>query len=153
MPTEDFIRAILAPESGEAVIALVRVNHPDWAQPLRFAQSWQEVVHQGEAFLPSSFEIGLPDEDGADDPALVWTTGTVDREIVRRLSESTDGVMVDVIYISSARPDVAEQSFSLELAAWQADSLTLSGTLTLAPILAEPGSTDNFNAAMFPGAY
>ena len=147
-----FLREALAQDSDQAWIPLVRVTHPELPEPLRFAQSFEPIVHQGETFDASAFRIELPDETG-EEPSVVWAFGAVDRTVVRLLRQYSQGFTVDVIYVLSDDPDTAGPAWSLELRRWVITDRTVTGTLSFGRLLDKALSPRTFNAADFPALF
>lgn len=143
-----------ASSTDEVWLAMVRLNHPSWDEPVRLVRNTVPIDHQGETYSPFPFDVALPDEEAEQLAVVNWVALNASNELVE-LFRSISGPIEGRIFLVLARtPDLIEVGpLDLELRAFEYDANTLKGTMVIEPILdAVFGamSMDNVNA---PGLF
>lgn len=147
--SNDLIGAINAPESGEVVIALVTVTHPDLeagnvpgvpAGPIRFSSHNTEryldegpryrTMSNGTAYEFFPFRLVLPQEDDGGQPTMQIVFDNVTRELTPLISAVTTPALVTVDFVRLSDLDEVEWSLP-EFALTSADLDAGQATLTL----------------------
>lgn len=132
------LSATYAQSSAEVLVPIVTLTHADWSSPLRWVRDTVALVHGGETFEPFPFDIALPDDEDEGFPVLRFTAANVTREIIGELRRVTDVVMAEVAWVLVSAPDVVEMGpFEVEITGIEYDAKSISGVMTLEPILEE----------------
>lgn len=148
------LASVNASSTDEVWLAMVRLDHPSWFEPVRLVRNTVQVEHQGETYIPFPFDVALPDEEAEQLAVVDWTALNASNELVE-LFRSISGPISGRIFLVLARtPDLIEVGpLELEMRAFEYDASTIRGTMVIEPILdAVFGSLsmDNVNA---PGLF
>lgn len=136
--TDRLLAELYASESSAILTPLVKLTHPDWSQPVRLVRDTQALTHGGEEYRPFPFQITLPDDRDKGFPVLKWTAENVSREIIGQFRAITGEVLGRVVYVLTSHPEVIEVGpFEVEITGIEYDALTISGVMTIEPILQE----------------
>lgn len=142
-----------AQETGEAWIVLMTVEHEAIETPIRVCTNNENVISNGETFLPLPFEIELPGEDPEQPARARVRIDNIDRIIVDTLRAISSPPTVTLQVVLASQPDVLEAEFSgLKLRDADYDAGTVSGTLEFEFILAEPVAT-SMTPGVLPGLF
>lgn len=159
--------SLLASESGDALIFLITISHPDLAVPARICtaalqrveETDEDVVYglvsQGETFVHvPSVGITLPTDDDESPPAIGLSIDRYDDVVDVVRSIGVDAPTVDVQMVLSATPDLLEAAwpeFDLQNVSIEQDVIT--GTLGQDMLETEPGCPYSFNPSSHPGLF
>ena len=133
----NFLAAIYAQETDQVFLSLCRLSHPDWDEDLRLVADWQDVTHQGETYQAFAFQVALPDDEDAGIPVARWVADGVNREIVQQLRGITGAIQAEIKWVLASQPDTVEAEIAGEIASVDYDGRTVSGALTVEPVLEE----------------
>lgn len=118
--------ALMAHQTGDALIALLTLDHADLADPLRVARNTVDVVSRGETYAARAFAVTLPQDDGETLATVRLTLDNVDRaftEAVRTIDSPLDATIELVL---ASAPDTVEAGpwiFSARNAGWNASQI------------------------------
>lgn len=147
-------QAIFASQTGEAFLALVTIDHPDLAQPVRVSSDAVDTVSRGATFTAFPFQIALPEDSEERPPRSRLKIDNVDRTIVRTLRSISGAPSVLIELVRGAAPDIVEASFpDFRLRDARYDVLTVEGDLDLEDFIAEPYPAGVFSPAHFRGLF
>lgn len=133
--------AIHAPESGEVLLPLLRLSHPDWAAPLRIVPNGESVTHEGEVYLPWAFAVALPDDEDQGYPILRWQADGVQRDIIAQLRATTGVITARLVWVLASQPDTIEAGpITAQIRAAEYDATSIGGTMQGSPIYDRPFS-------------
>ena len=145
---------LMAPESGDPVLFLLRIDEASLAETIRFALNTEDVVSNGETYVASFFSLELPTERGdAIDKARI-TVDNVDRQIVQaiRLAVGRPQVSVDIVWASD--PDTVEAGpMDFELESAEYDALTVTGVLAYDDIIETRAPLHPYTPANYPDLF
>lgn len=145
--------ALFAQESGEAFIALVKLEHPNLTGPICVTSAGIDVDSRGETYLAFPFDVALPDEAPDRPPRSKLRIDNVDQEmgITVREINTAPTITIDVVTASDLdTPEVTYPDFRLNNVT--IDRLYIEGDLTLEEFTSEPyGGT--FTKSLYPGLY
>lgn len=157
-------RAMNAQETGEIVIFLMTVTHPDLDGPIRLSSDpttrlsdsplTYGTASRGQSFLFVPFGLILPDEKEAATPQAKVMLDNVDREMVNILRSTSTPAQVKIELVLASEPDVVEVEepmFDLVSADYDAQTVTL--TLVMNGLATEPFPSGSFNPSSFPGLF
>ena len=133
-----FLRAIHAQESAEVFLPLLKLSHADWDDDLRIVPNGEAVTHGGEEYQPWAFEVTLPDDADEGLPVLRWQADGINQELVIRLRSVMGAISARVVWVLASQPDMVEAGpFDLEITAADYDAFSVSGVMSIEPILDE----------------
>jgi hypothetical protein len=141
------------PHSGEPFIALIRISHPGFSEPLRFANSREDVMSRGELYDGQPFDVRYPPQVEGQEATLEVVAQNVDRTVEAALAALTSEPTFVHEVVLASNPDRVELGpFRLPLRS----SRSSMGQLVLVlgggnPILQKAFPRAYFNAADFPG--
>lgn len=131
------LASINAQETSEVWLPLVVLDHEDFADPVRLVANIEAVTHSGDVFTPYPFTIALPDETDDLGAAVVrWVADNVSLEILDELRAVSGPIQGSVFWVLASDPDHIEIGpFDLELRGFKYNDMTISGQMTIEPIL------------------
>ena len=147
-------QAINAPETSEAFIILLTIDHSDLAAPIRVSSDAVDTVSRGNSFVAFPFDLSLPDDTDDRPPRAKLKIDNVDRRIVQsiRTSSSSPSVLIEIVRGSD--PDTVEAAFpDFQMRDIGYDALVVEGALTLEELTGEPYPARIFSPAAFPGLF
>ena len=147
-------QAAFAQETGEAVLELVTLDHPDLGGPLRMVNNLTDVVSRGNTFVAFPFMLTLPaeDEDRAGEARL--TIDNVSGEIAAALRSISSPATVTLEVVLASSPDTVEASApDYQLRDVTIDVGQVSGRLTLEDFESEPYPAGRMSPLRFPGLF
>lgn len=141
--------------SGEALLLLVEISHPDLGAPVRVVQDNQDLVHQGNLFVAFDFRIDLPDDQDKQTATAKIDLDNIGRELTQWLEESGGGedAQVRIVQVSRADPDVVEWEATLDLTNVLMDVPRIGGELGYEDLLNRPGVRLRYDPRTAPGLF
>jgi len=142
-----------AQQTDQAWLVLLIVDHPDFADPLRFVNSIDPVVSNGEDFVPFPFEIEWPNDDPERAPEARLRIDNITRDIVIAVRDLQSPPTARFQVVLSDAPDVVEMDvtgYTLRNAEWDASTVTF--TLKAEDLVTEPISLV-MTPARFPALF
>lgn len=159
--------SLLASESGECVIFLTTISHPDLTEPARICTAALERVEEtdedviyglysrGEKYIYiPSVQITPPQDDDESPPAIGLSVGRMDEivETLRTIGE--DPPTVDVEMVLSTSPDLVDAAWpQFDLQEVEIGQEDITGTLGLDMLENEPGVPVSYTPATHPGLF
>lgn len=132
-----FLQAVYAQETDQVFLAITRLSHPAWDEDIRLVADWQDITHGGEIYQAFAFRVALPDDETEGIPVCRWEADAVSRELVQQLRGITGAIQAEVKWVLASQPDVVEAEIAGEIAQVDYDGQTVSGALTVEPVLEE----------------
>ncbi len=147
-------QALNAPETGEAFLILLTLDHVDLAVPIRVTNDALDVTSRGDEFIAFPFELFLPDDDDSRAARAVLRIDNIDRQVVKAVREISGAPTVLIEVVRAADPDTVEASFpDFRLVNVTYDAHVVQGELTVEDFTAEPYPAGVFSPAAFPGLF
>ncbi len=154
MVTPAFTSALMAQETGEAFIVLIKIDHPNLSAPIRVSSDGVNTSSNGETFIAFPFELELPISDPDQPPRARITIDNVDRSIVTAIRSINTEATVDIDVVLGSDPDTLEVSFTgFKLVNVDYDALVVAGDLSFEDFFSEPFPSRVFSPADFPGGF
>lgn len=158
------LEAMAAPETGEAFVILLTVDHADLADPLYFStdpttrQSDTPLVYKtvsrGRDYIYVPMEIVLPDEKTDAPPAAQIRISNVGRDMVELLRSITSPPSVVMEVILASDPDEVAISYpAFDLVQSEGDESSIRFTLSIDALVTEPFPAGSFNPSGFPSLF
>lgn len=133
-----FLQSIHGQESGEVFLPLVKLTHANFTSDLRWVPNWEDVTHNAEIYSPMAFQITLPDDADEGFPVLRWSIDNVSQEAIVELRSVTGPIDARIVWVLASQPDTVEVGpFDLQIRAAEYDLTTISGSMSIEPILEE----------------
>jgi hypothetical protein len=152
-----FIAAVNAPETDEAFIVLVTIEHPDLPTPVYLNNSGQNMMSRGLTFLACPIQPTLSEDSDDRPPQAKLVIDNIDRGLVAAIREAAAGGVAPVValeLVKASAPDVVEAEFTdFEMREITYDSLTIESTLTLEGLFKEPACGYSFTPTYFSGLF
>lgn len=159
--------SLLASESGDALIFLITISHPDLAEPARICTAALQRVEETDEdvvyglisrgmkfiYLPN-IGITLPNDDDESPPAIGLSIDMYEDivKVIRTIGVETPTVGVEMVL--SATPDLVEASWpDFELHDTTIEQDVITGNLGLDSLETEPGCRYRFSPATHPGLF
>lgn len=149
------LRAMLAQQTGEAVLTLCTLSHASLPQPIRLVDDGRDVISRGATFQRFPFTIDLPAEsEGQSEPSTL-TVSNSDRQIVQLVrSLIGDRLMATFELVLASDTDAVVAGpweFSMDSAPYTAE--TVSAKLVYENLLDEPYPAEAYEPGTSPGLY
>ena len=150
-----FKQAVFAPQTGEAFLVLVTIDHPTLVTPARVTSDAVDTISRLETFIACPFEIVLAEQGVGKVPRMRLSIDNIDRGLVQAIRDAgLDAPTVLVEVVRGSAPDTVEASwpdFSLTEARY--DALVVEGDLTIEDFTALPYPYQTFTPSRFPGLF
>ncbi len=150
----DFKRDVYDPETGEAFLALLTLDHADISPPIRAVNNTEDIVSRGDTFVAYAFDLTMPESNAEAPPRARLVIDNVSREIAQsiRLITTAPSVLIEIIRASVPNTvEVALPLFFLRDVKWNA--MQVSGELVVEDLMTEPFPALQFTPAHFPGLF
>lgn len=146
--------ALFAPETGEAFLVLLTLDHPQLTTPVRVSSNAVDTVSRGNTFIAFPFELTLPDDQDNASPRAKLVIDNIDRSIVSAVRGIATAASVLIEIVRAADPDTVEAQFvDFKLSNVYYDAHRVEGDLTLEDFTAEPFPAASFSPSLFPGLF
>ena len=124
------LQAMLAQDTPEVFIPLLRIEHPDLDAPILLAYNTEPVVRSDGTYLPYPFQINLPKQSEDEIPTVSLTVDNTDLTVNDKIRSLVGQPSVTFSVVLASSPEVEEAGpFAMSLQNAQADMNTISGTL------------------------
>lgn len=144
--------ALYAQQTGEILLPLVTLEHPDWAGPVRLVRNSESIISRGQTYTAYPFDVELPavTRERVEPGRLL--AANVSRELVPALRQVEGPIAVTLELVRAAAPDVVELSLpQLEIAAITADAAVIEAPLSLRDLTTQRYPEGQLSPATFPG--
>lgn len=124
------LQAMLAQQSPEVFVPLLRIEHPDLADPILLAYNSETVSRSDGDYLPYAFQINLPKQSEDDAQSLSVTIDNTDLEVNDKIRALVGKPSVTFMVVLASSPNTVEAGpFEMSLQDAQANAQTITGTL------------------------
>lgn len=164
----NFREAAFAAETGRVLIALLTIDHPDLAEPIRISTdptqrleeltTDEEVVYgtvsRGETFLFCPVRIRLPDDKDDGPGEMTLEVDNVHRDLTATIRSIFTPASITVEMVMDNDLDTVEAQWpEFLLTNISYDATTITGTLKLETLEREPFPAGSFSPAYFRGLF
>lgn len=165
--TDAFKAAAFAQETGEVVVTLLTITHPDMEETIRISsdptqrldgsgdpQPIYGTISRGEQYLFVPFDLTLPDEQDETAPNAKIRLSNVGREVMElvRSVDTPAKIVLEILLGSDLETvEVAFPELHIAQAEYTAGELTLGLVVDFLSEIPFPGGT--FGPAYFPGLF
>lgn len=110
--TAAWSKHLFDPDSYEATLVLLTVDHADLAEPLRFTSDGVTTSSNGNPFSPLFFEVVLPDQAEGKQPRAVLRIDNTSTEIVQALRSLQTAPTVTIQIVIASDPDTIHKQYA-----------------------------------------
>ncbi|MFU0504003.1 DUF1833 family protein [Pseudaminobacter sp. NGMCC 1.201702] len=156
--------AMNAQETGEVLVVLLTITHPDYATPLRISSDPTTLlseaplqygtVSRGETYLFAPFSTSLPDDMDERAPTARFVLENISRDLVELVRSVSTPAKATIEVVLASSPDSVEieyPEFDVKNASYNANVMTLE--LSIDALTDEPYPSGTFSPASFPGLF
>lgn len=152
--TPEYLRELMAENSGVTPLILLTIDHVDLAQPARLALDAHDVWSRGEQYTAAYYKVQFPLDSGEELANTQLKVDNVDRAIVTTLRGLSGPPSVTLELVTDRDPDTVEMGpFDFELRNAEYDVLLVTGNLSYENILQESFPSGSYNPRDFPGLF
>jgi len=152
--SEDFRKEFYAPQTGEALITLLKVFHAESGVDLRLCNNHTDIVHNGETFSALNFRIMIPPDTEEGMPKVSLSIDNVDRQIVHAARTVHTPMNIEMAIVLSNDVNTVEMGwFEFLLRNVRYDRYTVSGDLWYEDVMNDRFPKDEFIPSLFPGLF
>ncbi|MDB5574980.1 MAG: hypothetical protein JWR80_156 [Bradyrhizobium sp.] len=158
-----------AMSSDEVEVALIRITHPSLDEPVRLSTDPTErisddplmygtlsdwLTEDGSPFLFALMSARVPGDEQDSPPQAAITFENVDNEIAGVLRSFTDRATFDIAVVLASTPNRVEADWrGLKVISASGDAASVTLTISLDPITAEPWPSGRMTRQRFPGMH
>lgn len=108
--TERARKLVNQAQFDEALFLLLTLNHPTWAEPLRYVCSKKDLTSNSVLYKAKGFRVSLPSQSKTELSEVTLTVIDTDRECRRKLRQMTNRLpgSATLSVVFSGAPDVSE---------------------------------------------
>jgi len=151
------LASIHAQETGDVWVAILELDHSTFSQTVRLVNNEEAVVYGGNTYNPFPFEISLPSDSEGELPVLDWAASNVSRELVPELrgaAAAAGYIQARVAWLRANDPTNLEVGWlDLEIRNIPYSTTTLSGTMSVEPLLDQKFGFKKFDPTVAPGLF
>lgn len=152
--SDTFKAAVFAQDTDEAFLMLITINHDDLGAPIRVVTSGSNITSRGETYVAVPVEVTLPNDLEGAQPQAGLKIDNLDPVIISTLRQIRSSPTVTIEIVLESDPETVEITLpEFNLRNVDYDALTISGTLEVEDLSAEPFPCDLFTPALFPGIF
>lgn len=124
------LQAVMAQNTAEVFIPILRIEHPDLSAPILLAYN-TETVHRADGdYLPYPFQINIPESSDNEAPTVNLTVDNTDLTVNDKIRSLVGMPTVTFSVVLASSPDTVEVGpYEMSLQNAQADAQTISGAL------------------------
>lgn len=147
------LRSLYARETGEVHLLILEINHPTFAEPLRFVQNKEAVVHEGVTYNPASFDVPGASERPGELPEVSLVASAVDRLVLDQALTLTTPATVIYGTILLGEDGMTSGPYRFTWRETRYDASTLQAVLGTSDLLNSPDAEHEFTPGPYPGLY
>lgn len=146
-------QAIFAQSTSEVFVTLLTLSHTDFAQTIRVAGNWEDVVSNGNTFTAYPFEIDLPGEDDEALSKVDLLITNVDKLIVDEVRSIASPIDLTLEIVLASDPDTIEASFAMKVRHIEGDAHILKATCNFEDLLNEAFPAHTYTPIDYPALF
>lgn len=141
--------------SDDPFLTLYTLDHPDWADPIYLINNTEEIISNGETYIPFPVNITLPVDDGETIRSSKITLDNVSRDLIDIIRSTTDNeISVKLQMVLASDPDTVEIELGeMKIISVQYDAQKISATLTMDDFLNTEVSGEKYTPSLYPGLF
>lgn len=124
--------------TDEVFLFFIEINESSLDEPLRFVGSKSDLIVNDTTYVGYPFMLNLPSDDGETVSSVELVIGNVDRELNATIRSIQSGLEATYWIALASSPEIVQEGpFTMGLTSVKMDALTITGTLTTEPIMAQ----------------
>lgn len=148
------LQSIHSESRGVPWVALVTISHPDISTPHRFCMNTENVVSNGNTFIPTMMDVQLISQQGGEPTQVTLTLSAVDRTIMQSIEGLATPPTVTIEFVMTDDPDTIQISApNLQMRAIRTNLLSITATLKGQSFLDESVPGVLMSRATTPGIF
>jgi hypothetical protein len=119
-------KALFAAQTGEVILPLLTVTHPDMPEPIRVVRNTEDVTSRGHLYRGLAFGIPLPRDDGETQGTVRITLDNVDQRFTEAVRTTQTPAEAVIEFVLASDPDTVEAgpwTFTARSVAWNAQTV------------------------------
>lgn len=125
-----FLQSALAQETAEVLLPFVKIEHPDFAAPIRLTCNTEAITRADGEYKPYGFRINLPKQADDETPQMQMEVDNVDLEVNDAIRGLTGAPTVTFDVALASSPDTPESGpYVMNLQNATANAQTITGSL------------------------
>lgn len=150
----DAVKEMLAAQTGEIYLHIVKISHPDMDSDLHFVDDKVDLVRSDAVYKAAAFAAKLPSENDSV-PQIQLQIDNVDQSFIKVLRPLQSAPTLTISVVRASAPDVIEVgSYVVRLKQFDYDKFTITGTLGYEEdFLNERFPKDEFSPQTTPGIF
>lgn len=148
-------RALYASQTGEVLLVLLELSHPQMATPIRVTSDGVDTVVAGVVYQHFPFRVTWPDDTDDTPPRAELAIDAVDRSIVRSVRQlSGSPIQVSMRVVMASDPTVVEAGPCVfDMRDVEYSAFEVSGKLEYADVANEDFPLPKFDPSTTPGLF
>jgi hypothetical protein len=136
-------------------VVLLEVIHTALAQPVRMVVDTQELVSNGNRYMPIGASLELPQDQEGSYPSARITIDNVGRSLMRIVEDTHGlrGAKVRIMQVYRSRPNVIEQEYLMDTKDITVDQQSFSTALSYDDVLDRPSTPLTYRPTTKPGMF
>lgn len=152
--SQNLIRAVMEPNTGEVFLMLVTFNHSSFLEPIRLVNNLEDVTSRGNKYLAFPLDLVLPPDDGESLPSVEITCQNASLELIDEVRSINSPMSVSIELIMSSMPDYIEASIDdLRVVSVEYDKTTIKMVCTVDDLLNTAFPKHRFIPSSHPGLF
>lgn len=124
------LQALLAQQTGEIFLTIIKIDHPDLASPFRFVNDHAQLVRSDGTYLPAAFEFQLPNDSEDNVPTGELVMDNVDRQIIQAVRPLKVAPDIEINIVLHSSPNTVELGpIQFKLKEFSYDAQTIRGSV------------------------
>lgn len=124
------LQAVMAQNTAEVFLSLLRIEHPDLAEPVLLVYDSQVLVRSDGTYMPYPFQILLPEQSDTQVPTVTLTVDNASLEVNNQIRSLVGPPKVTFMVVLASSPEVVEAGpFEMSLLSAVVNAGSISGTL------------------------
>ena len=148
---------MLKPQTGHAVIPLVKIDHSTLSTPFYFAANYQDITFNSIVYKAFPFDLVLPDDTDEAPPQVKLVLDNVGQDLVDLIRTAASSLTAQVYVVSVDPSNVATAIVGpLDFSVVGVSYTIATVEMTLAfkeDILNAPATKDMFDPTVAPGLF
>lgn len=120
----------MAQDTAEVLLPFVKIEHPDFAEPIRLTVNSEAITRSDGEYRPYGFRLNLPKQSDDESPQMQLEVDNVDLAVNDAIRGITGAPTVTFDVALASSPNTAEAGpYVMSLQNARADAQTITGTL------------------------
>lgn len=151
----EYKSTLAATSPPEIPVALIEIDHPDLAEPVRVVNSESDFISNGKQYIAIGFRYVLPDDFEGQLPRARLAVDNIGRDLMQWIESTAggQGSSVKMMQAMRSRPNQIEWSIRMGLYNTVATQKEVSAELGYENLFTKPAVALSFRPDTSPGIY